>query len=257
MDVDKIKEQRSQYVQALLKLVYEDDIEKMMPAPEYESFFPIMYELMKELVKMKQELEDELLLESDYEMQKYIQDELKLVEFKYNLCQKLLKEAERVKGGEVDAGKVNDKGLIFASTLGQSIYFEKDLKDISEEYYDMVDESLRKLESGFQEVNEQKGKSLKNNGKLAGIHEIKPFKVRIFYKNLAPDMVYVLMVKMKKSDNDLLDREEVIIRNKQTLSEYQRLKQLIKNPELRDELVGFHQGIRDEVFNYIAEHRRG
>ena len=72
------------------------------------------------------------------------------------------------------------------------IYLEEDLKDIPEEYYIDIIECLESLKNGFTENNEIKGKSLKNNARLKGLHEIKKFKIRIGYLNLDSNLTFII-----------------------------------------------------------------
>lgn len=175
------------------------------------------------------------------------------MQYKKDLYQKRIYEAEEILNSESFGEVSQKKNLIFATTEYNNIYIEKDLKSIPQEYYEDIIECLRQLQDGFEENNIQKGRQLWNNNKLSGLHELKPFKVRIFYRNLAPDMVYVLLVRMKKSDNSQLDREEAIIRNKQTTNEFERLKEEIKNPERKQELIEQNIEIYERVLERINQ----
>lgn len=253
-----IEELRKQYYEAIKLLNNKQDIINTLPNTDYENFYPIIRGLIslieKSILEAKEELE--ALSPTDIEMQEYIQEELDLLQYKKDLCLTLLQEAEEKKETEISAEQHPQKNLIFATISSGNICLERDLKDLPEEYYDSVGESLKKLEEGYQETNTEKGKSLKNNAKLANIHEIKPFKVRIFYKNLSPDTVYVMLVRMKKGNNDLLDREEAIIRNKNTLQEFNKIKQDIKDPQLKEIIIEENKERYKQIFEKIKTNRR-
>lgn len=209
-------------------------------------------ELMeKEILKINKELKSLDIKNPD--LRELFQAELEIMQYKKDLCQKRIYEAEEILNSESFGEVSQKKNLIFATTEYNNIYIEKDLKSIPQEYYEDIIECLRQLQDGFEENNIQKGRQLWNNNKLSGLHELKPFKVRIFYRNLAPDMVYVLLVRMKKSDNSQLDREEAIIRNKQTTNEFERLKEEIKNPERKQELIEQNIEIYERVLERINQ----
>lgn len=259
MKIDTIENLRRQYYEAIIKLQDKEDIINSMPQPEYESFFPIMNGLLnligENIIEIKEELKK--LLNEEYEMKEYFEEELKTLEYKKTICIDLINQAKNKIEVEIKADKIKQKHLIFATTEHGNVYVEKDLKNLPEEYFEEVIESLTNLEEGFVEENEQKEKSLQNNAKLSGLHEIKQFKVRIFYKNLSPDTIFVLMARMKKSDNSQLDREEAIIRNKKTQKEFEKLKEKIKIDEKKERILIENEQIKERIYGYIHKHRRG
>ena len=257
MDNKKREQLHNQYFEAIKQLQDKQDIIDNMPKPEYDSFFEIMLGLIEFIEKEIVETNQLLATEKDEELIYYFKDDLEIWKFKLNICKELLKEAKEAKKTEELASVTPQKNLIFAKTSSENIYLEKDLKDIPEEYYDSVSESLEQLKNGYIENNEEKGKSLKSNKKLLGLHEIKPFKVRVAYRNLSPDTVFIIIAKMKKSDNDKKDREEMIVRKSRTDIEFQRLKQEILDPEKKQALIEEHQQIYNKLFKQIKENRRG
>lgn len=74
---------------------------------------------------------------------------------------------------------------------------------------------------------------------------------------LTPDTCYVMLVKMKKSNNDLKDRLEIENRKLNTESDYQRVKNLLKDPKSREELININEQIKSEIEKNIKEHGRG
>lgn len=133
---------------------------------------------------------------------------------------------------------------------------ERDLKDLPQEYYECVFDSLEQLRGGYEENNAENGKALKSNRKLSGLHEIKPFKVRVVYRNLSPDVVYVLMAKMKKSNNSKKDREDLINRKDQTDGEFENLSKMIEDEEVLQELIDDNAVIYDRITKVIKEKGR-
>ena len=92
---------------------------------------------------------------------------------------------------------------------------------------------------------------------MAGIHEIKDFKVRMFYKNLAADTVYILMIRMKKSNNDALDRKEIIDRISQRNGQYEKLKLQIKNQQFKEQLISENEKAIADICDYLSNNKRG
>ena len=90
--MDRIENLRKQYYESIKLLQDEQDILNALPQPEYENFFQLISGIIKmlesELKENQQELENEL----DPEMKEYIQDEIKLIQFKINVCSNLLQK---------------------------------------------------------------------------------------------------------------------------------------------------------------------
>lgn len=253
---DNIANLRQNYFSAIMKLTDEKDILDAMPQPLYESFFPIAYGLMDMFEQRLAELNEELITSFNAkEYSELITEEIQILNYKKSICQQLILQAEDIKNTEMQAEMVPKKSLIFATTQSGNIYLERDLKDIPEEYLDSIAESLTCLENGFAENNNKKGKELSDN--LSGLHEIKQFKVRIYYKNITPDTVFIILAKMKKSNNDLSDRNKPLDRSQKTQSELLRLKEQMKDPTKKEIIIKQNQEIRDRIMKYINENRRG
>lgn len=85
--------------------------------------------------------------------------------------------------------------------------------------------------------NLEKVRQLTNNKKLFGLYEIKEFNVRLIYRVLSGDMVYVMQARMKKDDNSSQDRKDLINRSRYTNDEYMELKEKVLNPQEKDLLI--------------------
>ena len=250
---------RNQYYEAIQFLQNEEDIKNALPQPEFTSFFQIMHGLVEKLSLVEKELIKELnnIDFKDKEMLEYVKEELELNNFKKNLCEKLIEEAKKEDQEEAIAEKGSLKNLIFATTSSGKIYLEEDLKDIPEEYYMDIIECLESLKNGFTESNEVKGKSLRNNAKLKGLHEIKKFKIRIGYMNLDPNLTFVILAKTKKSDNSSQDRGDLINRNSKVGAEFQKLKDLIKDENKKTKLIEKNQEKENNLMQYLNKNKRG
>ena len=250
---------RNQYYEAIQLLQDEEDIKNALPQPEFTSFFQIMYGLIEKLSLVEKELIKELnnIDNQDKEMLEYLKEELELNNFKKSLCEKLIREAMKEEQEEEIAEKGSPKNLIFATTGRGKVYLEEDLKDIPEEYYVEIIECLESLKNGFIESNEVKGKSLKNNARLKGLHEIKKFKIRVGYLNLDSNLTFIILAKTKKSDNSSQDRGDLINRNSKVGAEFQKLKELIKDEKKKTELIEKNPEIENNLIEYLNKNKRG
>ena len=248
-ELDKL---RNQYFQAILYLQEKEDIENALPLPDYKNFIPLIVGLIQIL---EQEIDKNLKIkakESSEDMLEYINEEILSLQQKKDICNELLKETTK----EIEIEKTDDnkenKNIIFASTNADNIYFEKDLKNIPKEYYKSIETCLKYIEKGIQEDNTEKAKSFTNNAKLIGLHEVKDFQIRVIYKILDPDTVYVMQVKVKKDNNSLQDREEIVTRAQQTDKEYKKIKMDIKDEIKKMKLIEEHKKIKDRIIKTIS-----
>lgn len=255
--MDRVEELRKQYYESIRLLQDKQDILNALPRPEYENFFPLISGLIKMLENELRENQEELANELEPEMKEYIQAEIDIIQFKINVCNNLLHNANEDKQIEEQALTTPKKNIIFATTDSGNVCVENDIKTFSEEFYSSLERLVARLQEGVVENNVQKAKSFTTiDKKLASIHEIKEFKVRLFYKNLTPDTVYVLMVRMKKSDNDRLDREEIRNRASQTNKQYESLKKEIKDPVKKEELIKQNKEHLDRILGHIEQKKR-
>lgn len=254
--MDRIEELRQKYYESIMLLQNKEDILNALPRPEYENFFPLISGLIKMLENELRENQEELANELEPEMKEYIQAEIDIIQFKINVCNNLLHKANEDKQIEEQALATPKKNIIFATTDSGNVCIENDLKGIPEEYLQSVEDSIIQLQGGVVEENIEKGKSLTGNAKLSKVHELKPFKVRVFYKILSPDTVYVLMIKMKKSNNALRDRREIEKRAEQRTKQYEQLKIKIKDLVIKEELINQNKEYLDRILGHIEQKKR-
>lgn len=253
--MDKIENLRKKYYESISLLQNKEDIENALPKPEYESFFPLISGLISMLEKELASTQE--ILQDNSEMREYIEEEISLIKLKLDICNNLLHKATEDKQIEEEALVTPKKNIIFATTDSGNVCIENDMKTVPEEFYTSVKRLLIRLQEGVVEDNGQKAKCFTTvDKKNAGIHEIKEFKVRLFYKNLSPDTVYVLMVRMKKSDNDRLDRGELINRASLINKQYESLKKEIKDLVIKEELIKQNKEYLDRILGHIEQKKR-
>lgn len=248
---------RDDYFNAIMELNDESDIINALPMPEYESFFPIINGLIKKLDEKADMLNAEIKeLNNDDDLILLAKEEFESIKFKKNVCLSLLEKANNICLIEESDKKCAKKQLTFAQTGFGNIRFERDLKDIPEEYYGTIFEMLQSLESGITEENKSKARLFVSSSKLSYIHEIKEFKVRITYRIISENTLYIMLVKMKKSDNDKLDREEIVNRKKSTQKDYDRVERIVSDSKEKEKLFEINEEIKNRIYNNLNTNRR-
>ena len=252
-----LEELRESYFIAISKLTTEEDIRNSLPLSSSDSFEELINMIIYKLDDEISEWEHEDLLAVTNDDKETVKKELDILNLKKRICLEKIDEFNQNKALEEAYEKMPKKHLIFATSNLGNILFLRDLKDISEEYYNKILELLSKLEYNIYDNNETKDRKLANNRNVTNIYEKKDFKVRICYRMLTPDTCYVMLAKMKKSNNDLKDRLEIENRKLNTESDYQRVKKLLQDPKSREELINSNEEIKKEIEKYIKENGRG
>lgn len=252
-----LEELRESYFIAISKLTNEEDIRNSLPLSSSDNFEELINMIISKLDDEISEWEREDLLAVTNDDKETVKKELDILNLKKRICLEKIDEFNQNNALEEAYEKTPKKHLIFATSNLGNILFLRDLKDISEEYYNKVLELLSKLEYNIYDNNETKDRKLANNRNVTNIYEKKDFKVRICYRMLTPDTCYVMLAKMKKSNNDLKDRLEIENRKLNTESDYQRVKKLLQDPKSREELINSNEEIKKEIEKYIKENGRG
>ena len=252
-----LEELRESYFIAISKLTNEEDIRNSLPLSSSDNFEELINMIISKLDDEISEWEHEDLLAVTNDDKETVKKELDILNLKKRICLEKIDEFNQNNALEEAYEKTPKKHLIFATSNLGNILFLRDLKDISEEYYNKILELLSKLEYNIYDNNETKDRKLANNRNITNIYEKKDFKVRICYRMLTPDTCYVMLAKMKKSNNDLKDRLEIENRKLNTESDYQRVKKLLQDPKSREELINSNEEIKKEIEKYIKENGRG
>lgn len=250
---DNIAKLREQYFQAIGELQDQNDIINALPKVDYVNFFPIIKGLIELLENQYKDFQEMLAMEEKgSEMYEYICEDLELCNMKKNLCIKLLVQGDEISKVEEKAQNIVAKNLIFATSESGAVYIEKDLGNMQPEFYYRVYDSLKMLEAGTAKV-----KAFSGNLKLSKLCEVSPFQVRVIFRNLDSDTIFVMMARIKKDDNSVKDRKEPILRNQQVSLEYDKIKNEIKDPQRKVELIEENREIRDRLFMYLNKHSKG
>ena len=253
-ELKSLEELRNQYLQVIYMLQTKEDLEEALPSPNYYSFMPLIDSIIKKLEEDYMAIEEVCNL--DNASDKY---EMDLLKMKIEMCIERKNEALNVlKKEEAFQTNLKKKRLIFAKTESGNLYFDKDLKDIKEEYYERVISTLEKIELSIPENNVEKAKQTNNvNGKLTNIHYVKEYQIRTFYRVLSDDIAYIMMTRVKKDDFSKLDREEPIKRKKQTEKEFEKYKEIIKDEIKLNEILEENEKIKNQILEQLSINKRG
>lgn len=243
---------RDSYYESIILLQDEKDIIEALPKPEYQNFFPLIEGLISKLMTEYEEFKS--LDDKDEE----IIEEIESLNRKINICKDLLIKVNTELASESleEQSTYSKRHLIFAKTSFGTTFIEKDLKNIPFEYYDKILSALDTLENGDIGSNPEKAKLLVADKRLSGLFEIKEFKIRLIYRILKGNIVYVMQVRMKKDNNSLIDKQELISRNKNTKNEFIELKRNIENENYKLALINEHYDIYQDLKKVLEENNR-
>ena len=254
---DNLENYLQSYFKSIFYLQDENDIRKALPNTDFRSFYEIINGLLGMISKEIAELENCIVEENNLKYKEELKEDLKNWKFKQGLCMSLLEEAEKIEEDESSLYNSINKDLVFASTVGGGTMFERDLKSIPEEYYSSVITCLERLKKGNIDSNDEKEKAFTNNGCLQGLHEEKEFKIRIIYRVLSKDVLYVMMVKTKKSDNDKADVLGPINRKKNTQDEFYELQSMLNDNQKKEQIIRKSEEDYGRIVTILNAAKRG
>ena len=146
---DSTQTLRDNYYESLLYMDIKE-FKGKLPEFRYATFETIIYGLMKKINERIETLEEEI--NSNIDFVEYVEElemEIKSLQEKIEVCKELVEQYKKVDlEVEEEKPKIN---LVFATTKSGNICFGNDLKNIPEEYYDSVIESLKDLQQGGNE----------------------------------------------------------------------------------------------------------
>ncbi len=252
---DKIKELREQYAQAIIELENRDDIDNLLPNIEYKNAIDLLSFIKERVIKEFNSTLEEYNNIQDEELKKMFEDRLNVLKYIIDKIDERINNAIVIV--EVENSQSNNVTLIFARTNNEKNYYvDRDLKYIEEEYYGDLLGCFNRLESGAKDNNPEKAKQMSGNKKLSQIREVKDFKLRVLYKKIEPNLVYVYYVKIKKSNNDSYDRNSIEERVASCKKDLDRVQKLLKDPLSREKLIAENIEIRDRIYEYLDQQKR-
>ena len=257
--MESIQELRKSYYEAIKLMSDEQLIIDSLPEADCLNYFEIMDGLIETLNQEMEICKSSFLEETDIEYREMFKEELRLLTFKKQLCEKSVLEAKDELMLENEFTNTKNKRIIFATRSTGDSYIINDIKDNSfkEEYYQFLIEMIDELENGIKEDNTEKARAMVCDKTVKGVHEVKKFKIRLYYRILSSDLAFVILTKLKKNNNDKKDKEIIRNRNSHIMSEFKYLKEKIEDENFKAELIKQHLKIRNEVLNYLEKNKRG
>lgn len=255
MIADKeIEELRKNIYYTISLLQDKDEIINALPTPSYANFFPLIDGII-ELLNNDIEEYNKWLKDLDENSDDYYDVSVLLenTKLKIEICNKLKNEACKEKNVTDVVASDRKIDFIFAKSGFNKIKFRSELTSISQEKYSEIHEFLEMIRNRQNFNNIKKIRRL--TGPLDGIWEAKPFGVRILFKFLNNNTVYIFGIKEKKSNNDSIDRNQILEKYSSCRFEYDQLaKEIILR---RDELIAEHIQYKDEIYDYLKAEARG
>lgn len=124
-----------------------------------------------------------------------------------------------------DNDEYKENHLHFAKNKNDNPYLIQDLKNIPSELYESCEKILKGLKTNT--LKSLNPKKLINNNKLNNIWEVKNDIIRLFYKNIGNNNIQLILIAIKKTQNDMLLIKQVQLREELTNQQYLDLKNKI------------------------------
>lgn len=180
-------------INAYVKLIIDTPLEGLDNVLPKADVYNFELKLQRISDKLNEEMETMVSLNKGNEFK----DEIEVLASKISYCLEYLsKTLEKEEEKEVS------HRLVFLKTQRGDSLFERDLKDISSEYYADIKNVFEDIINGVNESNPSKYKKLTNNVKLRNVAEYKGFKIRIFTTQLKGNVLCVLGIQIKKKNDD-------------------------------------------------------
>lgn len=246
-----------QYYSSIVDIMDLEQIDTFLPEYSYYAFFRIMEGLIQRLKDYYKEL-NELLLSDTEQSDLSLIEEYEITAKKIEICEKKYQDAIEKENAEELFYDENSKHIIYATRGDNCTYLESDLSSIPEEEYYKIIQSINELVNGIRSINIEKDRRFINDATVKDLFEKKSFRIRVLYKIIDSDSVFLIMVKQKKQDNSKLDKEVVKVRNKSTVDEYVKIKKIFEtNEEEKNRIIELNDVITRNVLEYLNENKRG
>lgn len=248
---EKLHELRQQYFNLALS-VEPEEIFSILPPPQFSNFLEIVKGVI-EALKIEIETYNVLLaMEEDLEEKQLYITEIRILELKCRICEKVLNDSFTFTD-DVTIDESKKVNVIFGITPSSSIALLNDIKrNVDSHYYPEVLEMLEQLEAGDFVNNQEKVRKFNsNNNKLSGLMEIKGFQLRLFFRQLPNNIIYVEMLRVKKDDRVTKDFHEPIKRIALLSTDLEYKKRRIKNGDRVEELILEGEEMLRDIKEYL------
>ncbi len=230
------------YIQQIKNCQNEADFLSILPKKSHYQFERIMNTIIMYYVQECNEIEQFLVTETltDEEKKEFLEE----VKEKKKFIQKFISYRDQIPTKEEKNVKNH---LVYLTSSSGNVYALSDLKSIDIEYYDSFLELFHSIIDGtFKNI-----KMFSNNNKINQLYEVKNFKTRIVFAPINLNTFIIISVFMKKADNDLKYREQIINRS----LKYHSRKQMIKFLCQEDEFIKEQSFITEELLQSLTLER--
>lgn len=253
-DTNKLDRLRKQYFKSVLVTETEEELMSILPTPVFSNFFELMKGIIDSLLK---EIRDyEQFAEEDIESRKYWLAERNKLQAKLKYCENVLRQGYVTASDTVEEVDNSQKiNIIFGINPSGNVAFFNDLrKDIDKHYYPAILEMLDALENNSLRNIERFNSS---NSKLQGLFKAKAYQIRIIFRQLPDNMIYVDMVRVKKDDWSLKDSQMPSKRCMLLNSDFEKVKRRVKKKDRVEDLIIDSQKVLAEIREYIEKNTLG
>ena len=182
------------------------EIESLLPKRNVENFSELINYILLSLLQEETEFRQML-----YESSKILEEDFEILEYINGIKRKfeIVKNYRDFNPKTSEVTEITKNSLIFLTTKYGNVCALSDIKNINFEYYEGLLKLLESIIDGtFKNV---KSFNIQRTGTL--ISEVKGFQQRICFTKLENDVYAILNIFVKKSDNDLSYRNNLIVRD--------------------------------------------
>lgn len=243
--VDEDFEDEIEYYLTLLRELtlenIEAEIETSLPSKKHYQYERILNRLKLESLRSIKEIKDFLIEEG------LSPEDISTFQEEYNLELKKIELINKALQPQVDVEEqteTKENNLIFVPTTGGDIRILDEIDSIPAEYYDKFNGLFQSIKDG----TFKNAKRFVSNSELAGLCEVKDFKVRVIFVRLNKDSYAVISAFVKKSDNDKGYRASLV----KKYNDYQLVEDsLIRNLD-NPEFMQMQKDYEQELFRKLS-----
>lgn len=244
-----LEELRNNYYDAISRLNNKDDIIAALPKTDYPNGYGILFGVLTRIKEDLDEYTELAKISEDEEDLRQISILIDACNFKIDICTDLIMKDEDV---EIDNNVQQNKHLIFGTITNGNAFYERDIKEFSQEAYSDIINCLDNIKDGSSD-NIEKGRTFNsNNNELIGTKESKSYQTRVLYKNIAADCAFVYLMYEKKDDKNSYLVNLMKVRKNFFIKEIADLKEALKDPQKRAEIIAKNELIEENLRSILS-----
>jgi hypothetical protein len=231
----------------------DDELYDVLPNKNYSNFNEIMRGIIKLLAKEIKSNMSSLSREKDPDMIILYKEEIADLQRKMKICEQVLQSSYVIEDEQKETIDEDKKNIIiFGISPAGNVSFLSDLRrDVDPHYYEDVIALLESYKNGTASNNPDTIKRFTgSNNKLQGIYELKGYQIRIIFQPIE-DVIYVDMVRVKKDDSSLKDRNEPIKRLNLLTKDFERVRRIVKSGQGLEELIIQNEEVYQDIINFV------